>query len=322
MDVGSRRLVARNGFRNTSNAFTGLDWRWRHESGHALRAFYVLPVKRLPDDSDGIRANEVQFDREDFDFQFLGLFYDGRMPWGDAVELYLLGAYEQGQYDPTEPESLSFRRFFTPGFRLLREPEQGRVDFEFESIIQAGVARKPEQPHIDQDHFAHFQHLEIGYTFEVFGSPRLSVHYDYASGDDDPFDLSNQRFDGLYGGRRFDLGPTSLYGPWARANINTPGLRLEAQQGEKYRAMFDYRAVWLASARDTWVGTDIQDPTGQSGNFVGSQIELKAVWRPLPGNVALEAGYAHLFAGEFIDNAPDSNGGDSNYVYVQLTLAF
>ena len=54
----------------------------------------------------------------------------------------------------------------------------------------------------------------------------------------------------------------------------------------------------------------------------GQQVELRVRWRPLPGNVLLEAGYAHLFAGEFIDRAPNSNGGDSNYVYTQLRLDF
>jgi hypothetical protein len=38
--------------------------------------------------------------------------------------------------------------------------------------------------------------------------------------------------------------------------------------------------------------------------------------------VLLETGYAHLFAGEFIDRAPNSNGGDTNYVYAQLMLKF
>jgi hypothetical protein len=55
---------------------------------------------------------------------------------------------------------------------------------------------------------------------------------------------------------------------------------------------------------------------------VGQQIEMRVRWWILPGNLLLEAGYAHLFAGEFIDNAPNSNGGDSNYVYTQFSLQF
>ena len=31
---------------------------------------------------------------------------------------------------------------------------------------------------------------------------------------------------------------------------------------------------------------------------------------------------AHLFAGEFIHEAPNSNGGDTNYVYTQVVLEF
>ena len=48
MDFGSRRLVARNRFRNTSNAFTGVAWTWKGVRDHTLRAFYVLPLKRRP----------------------------------------------------------------------------------------------------------------------------------------------------------------------------------------------------------------------------------------------------------------------------------
>ena len=37
-------------------------------------------------------------------------------------------------------------------------------------------------------------------------------------------------------------------------------------------------------------------------------------------NVHFEVGYVHLFAGRFIDEAPNANRGDSNYVYTQLVL--
>jgi hypothetical protein len=36
-----------------------------------------------------------------------------------------------------------------------------------------------------------------------------------------------------------------------------------------------------------------------------------------------QQGYAHLFAGELIDDAPTSNDeGDSDYVYTQVVLSF
>jgi hypothetical protein len=67
----------------------------------------------------------------------------------------------------------------------------------------------------------------------------------------------------------------------------------------------------------------LRDRTGKSGSFIGPQIELRVRFEPLRGNLRLEAGYAHLFAGEFIEQAPNANHrGDSNYVYTQATLRF
>jgi len=45
-------------------------------------------------------------------------------------------------------------------------------------------------------------------------------------------------------------------------------------------------------------------------------------WEIIPGNVLLEVGYAHIFGGEFIDKAPNSNGGDNDYFYTQVELGF
>jgi hypothetical protein len=320
MDVGSRRLVAKNVFRNTRNAFTGVDWRWRNGKARELRAFYTLPVDRLPKARERLRDNEIEFDEESFDSQFWGFFYGDVLPWGDVCELYGFGLYERDGYNAAVADLIPGRRLGTPGIRLLRAPREGRFDYEFESVLQFGSSRLPMAGSRRLDHFAHYQHVALGYTFARPWSPRLLLHYDYASGDRDPTDGSRERFDTLFGARRFEYGPTSLYGAFLRSNINTPAIRLELKPGAKWSAFFHYRAVWLASDRDAWVGTGVQDPSGDSGSFVGQQVELRVRWRPLPGNLLLEAGYAHLFAGEFIDEAPNANGGDTNYVYSQVLL--
>jgi hypothetical protein len=322
MDVGSRRLVAKNLFRNTRNAFTGIDWRWREGKARELRAFYTLPVRRLPWEPERLRDNEVEFDEESFDLQFWGLFYADELPWGDAGELYGFGLYERDFHVGAGDKSIPGRRLGTTGARLLRAPREGHFDYELESVLQFGASRSLIEGSRSLDHFAYYQHVTLGYTFARPWSPRLLVHYDYASGDRDPYDGSNERFDTLFGARRFEYGPTSLYGAFARANMNTPAMRLELKPAAKWTAFADYRAVWLASDRDAWAGTGVRDPSGDSGSFVGQQVELRVGWKPLPGNLLLEAGYAHLFAGEFIDDAPNANGGDTNYVYSQVLLEF
>lgn len=90
MDIGSRRLVARNRFRNTLNNFTGIDtiisrpnhWQWRN--------FVVLPVSCLPNDQASLRAGRTEFDQESFSRVFAGSFFSIRkLPLNSTAELYL-----------------------------------------------------------------------------------------------------------------------------------------------------------------------------------------------------------------------------------------
>ena len=83
MDFGKRRLVSRNRFRNTLNAFTGVDWIWTASDGNQIRMFFTLPVTRLPFDRDSLLENEVEFDKETTDRIFWGIFYaNPHLPWG------------------------------------------------------------------------------------------------------------------------------------------------------------------------------------------------------------------------------------------------
>src|SRR5690606_20230279 len=73
MDIGSRRLVARNLFRNTLNAFYGAALYWDAERGPDLRLFYVRPVMRRPSAAAELLDNQWQADRSYDDYQFWSL---------------------------------------------------------------------------------------------------------------------------------------------------------------------------------------------------------------------------------------------------------
>lgn len=316
LNLGSRRFVSRNRSRNTINGFTGFDGRWRDEAGHELRAFYVLPLRRRPADRPSIDDDDVQLDKESFDVQLFGLHGGLELPFGSRLELQLIGLHEEAGAGSTRNRDL-----YTPGLRLLRPPARGRFDYQIESAVQLGRSRASATSTVDLDHRAHFHHFEVGYSFAAPWSPRVALQYDYASGDEDPDDRDDERFDTLFGSRRFDFGPTSIYGAFARANLSTPGLRVQVKPGARVTSFVALRAFWLAERRDAWTTSGVRDPAGRSGRYVGSQIDFRLRVDLLPGNVRLETGFAHLFDGGFIESAPNSNRqGDTSYGYLELTF--
>ena len=143
-------------------------------------------------------------------------------------------------------------------------------------------------------------------------------------GDADPADAINERFDTLYGARRFEYGPTGIYGAFARSNISSPGMRLEVVPRPAANGFLSYRALWLAQASDAWPTTGIRDPDGVSGKFLGHQIEGRARWSVLNAHMTIEAGFARLWIGEFASRAPNGYETPANplFVYSQIILAF
>jgi len=321
MDIGSRRFVARNRFRNTINAFTGIDWQWQGRGQRRVRIFFTLPVNRKPNLFGALRDNEIEFDDEDSNVKFWGLYYTDTFNWGDRGELFYFGIDEN---DSTDRQTRN-RKLSTVGFRIYRKPGLSALDYQFESVFQLGESRSSTslQSVTNLDHFAIFQHAELGYTFAHPWHPRLVAQYDYVSGDGRTTDRDNEGFDTLFGARRFDFGPTGIYGSFARSNINTPGLRLFLKPGSSVTSFIVYRAFWLASKRDAWTASGVRDVSGASGSFIGQQVELCIRWEVVPKRIRLEGGVAHLFDGGFMRDAPNSNRqGDATYLYSQIGFAF
>ena len=311
MDVGSRRLVARNRYRNTINAFDGFDLKWVNHDGFQLRAFAVLPVGRRPSDADALRDNAIEFDQESFDTVFWGAYAGFRPVRGDIVmDTYFFGLHDQAKH----------RELYTSGFSAVRAPRRGGLDFEFENVVQFGSSRLSQNGDEDLRHLAYFAHAVLGYTLDRPGAIRLLLQYDYATGDADPDDDQSQRFDTLYGARRWEFGPTGIYGAFARTNINSPGVRVEARPHRALSGFFGYRAFWLASGADAWKDAGVIDPSGSSGSFLGHQLELRLRVDALPGNVRVETGFAHVFGGDYRRDVPGANPGNPTVVYAQLVL--
>lgn len=315
MDMGSRRLVARNRFRNTINGFTGIDWNWQSKENDKFRFFYTLPVQRLF--SGSALDNDAKFDKEHEQVRFWGLYYSpNKLPWGDKLEVYLVGLNEE---DVPNTLNTRDRDLYTPGFRLLRKPAKNKFSYQVESIFQFGESRASTASTTDLDHFAYFHHFEVGYSFDAIWSPQLLFQYDYASGDDDASDDENNRFDTLFGARRFDFGPTGIYGPFARSNLSTPGLRLKLKPASNINSFIALRGYWLASDNDSWTTAGISNAPGQSDNYIGTQIEARIRWDVVPKNIRIETGAAYLFAGDIMDGAGKS---DASYFYSQAVFTF
>lgn len=319
LGMGSRRLSARNRFRNTINGFTGLHATWTSPKGTRLQAFFTLPVNRKPSEFDRLARNDIELDHESLDVRFWGLHAARERfigPVAVEADLFVLNESDSPR-NPTRNRDL-----VTPGFRLHLPPSSGGWDFEVEAALQTGASRESANS-AQLDHRAGFTHLQVGYTLDRPGSPHLEFLYDYAGGDVRPDDGENNRFDTLFGARRFEFGPTGIYGAFARSNISTPGLRFTVKPDPRVDFFLGYRPVFLASRRDAWTTSGLRDGTGSSGRFVGQQLEGRIRFSQSKGVLRLEAGGAWLIPGAFLKRVAGAPGeGDPVYFYTQVSFSF
>jgi hypothetical protein len=226
MDIGSRRLISRQSFRNSTNAFTGARLDWQPGKDENVTLFWTMPQGRMPSDPEGVKDNAVQLNRERIQQQLFG----ARAATGSIIPDVGLEAYV---YRLAERDAPSFptadRRLWTGGVRVLKAPRPGRVDFEIEAAWQKGKRRGSLRPTdgTDLKVGAYFLHASVGLSLRAPWPPRVILSYDRASGDDRT--AAYGRFDTLFGARVFEYGPSSLYGPVGRANLSSPELRIEAK---------------------------------------------------------------------------------------------
>jgi hypothetical protein len=319
MNVGSRRLVASDDFRNTPSGYTGIRTDLRFTGGRQATLFYVMPQLHRPDDFESLRDNRVHLDHEGRGQQLWGAVASkSGLPAGLLGEVGYIGFIEHDAAGrPTRN-----RRLQSLSARLIRDAAAGHWDYEVEGIGQAGHVNAGTAPTAARLTVrALFVHADLGYTLAGSWKPHMNIEYDHASGDGPG--ARNTHFDTLYGMRRSDLAPSGIYGAVGRANLDSLGLRLEGAPTKRLDVLATWRWMWAADRHDSFSTSGIRDASGASGRFAGQQFDGRLRYWVVPQRLRAEANAVWLLRGRLLRDAPNASPhGDTHYETVSLTLNF
>lgn len=313
--VGSTRLLTSEEFRNTSNVYTGLRADYHGARGSTVTLFWLLPQTRLPADRSSLQSNRIELDHEGLDLTL----------WGGLVttpKLIARGAIDIGYFRLREHDrpgnETTDRDLHTIDTRFFRAAAAGKLDWEAEGVYQFGhisASTAATAPRLAVD--AYFYHIGVGYTWKVPWPLRAVVEYDEASGDAPGG--SYTRFDTLFGGRRADFAPSGIYNEINRANIRSPGLRVETTPSRRLDTYAEVRGLWLATPEDAFATTNVRDPLGRSGRFAGVQFDGRIRYWIIPKALRAEANFDYLGKGRFLNEAPNApRNGDTRYGAISL----
>ncbi|MBX3617296.1 alginate export family protein [Nitrosomonas sp.] len=328
-EATDRRFIARNEWRNTTNSFEGFRLNLGREANDwELDLFGMQPVKRL----------QTKFDEANDHLWFFG----GIGTWRKWSDIATIQTYYMGQKQTADPNGFTAtnrldREIHMPGFRIYGKISS-LFDFDVSYNHQLGYNGPRRQD-------AHGYTIEVGKTFDHPWKPRVGFFYGYASGDKDPNDNVDNRFDRFFGFAR----------PWSAdhyviyENLKAPKIRFDIQPTQKLGFELGYGGYWLASSTDRMfdildgnISNTIKDPgfnrdrTGRSGDFGGHAFEGRIRFQPIP-RINTILGYTHFTAGEFVKNriaasphcdgghvypCVDQRSGNTDFLYFEVLISF
>ena len=324
MIYGDQRLIGTADWLNIGRTFDAAKLRY------ATSNFWVDAFVSRP-----ILTELHEFDESDNYDTFSGVYASTRtlVPFQES-QLYFLSRNvdehplseindKRGEYPAASP-----RDIYTVGARFKSLPGKlGGWDYEIEGAGQFGRYKfSNTSPSLDQRAFA--AHATGGYTFtNVFGTPRLSLEYNYASGDGNSKDGTHGTFDNLFPSNHGLYGIMDFFS-WQNMQDLRGGVSVKPLKNLTVK--LDGYAFWLADNNDFFYGANgVARTTGgyglkpTAGNYVGTELDLVAAYAITPyANV--QAGFGRFFVGNYIKNSLAGTGGatDANFVYAQLTVNF
>jgi hypothetical protein len=193
-------------------------------------------------------------------------------------------------------------------------------DFDYAStmLVEAGAVIGQGGP---QDLRAWGGSWQLGHTLvnRKF-KPRLSVEYNFATGDDSPSDRVRRTFELIYPTPHDIWGLADQIG-WRNLHHWRSGI--EFKPSPRWRIVGNYHSWWRASLYDhvyAPLGAISVRSTGPSaGRHIGQGTDLQG-FLALNPHTAIAMGVTHIYPGEFLKRA--SAGAAYTYPYLMVTWTF
>ncbi len=328
LGYGDNRLVGDSKWGNLGRTFDAA--RLRYETKQFwTEAFISRPVQ--------IKRGE--FNDSDADDNFAGLYFSTTMvPFQttDAYVFYRNKDDNQPDLDPTnrvDPQGTwngPAADFVAVGARVKSTPDKlGNWDYTGEFAIESGDVYQTDKNSARQNLLAFATHTNAGYTLkDLPWMPRVALEYNYATGDNDPFDGDSHSFQNLFPSNHEKYG---FMDEFSWRNLHDIRVQTTAKPAKGWEVGLDYHAFFLADTHDYWYrsngfstlrtrtpdGVDVR--TIGARPFAGHEVDLTIGydWRK---NVKLQAGYSHFFAGDYLrDTGP---ADDADFGYIMITISY
>lgn len=300
MDIGSRRLVARNRFRNTLNTFDGLKVDYRNGE-FSTSFFYTFPVSRLPERYTEESTSEFELDKSSTDQRFYGVFSEVETARGSLAFYAFRDRFTSTDTDSqTSPKPNTQRNTFG---HLARLSLTKNITLDYEVAFQRGKLG--------------FHTIKAGFIHTAvttfLDNLNIQFFFDKATGDDPTTD-TYEGFSTLYGARRFEFGPTGIFGLFARDNMSSPGISTQIAINEYTELQLKYRYFTIHKSGNSGRldGSSLADH-----DFLGTLAELRLRIKVNP-NLRVEAGFSNSRLNEALLLSQPIN----NYGYLQSSYFF
>ncbi len=252
---------------------------------------------------------KYSFNDSDAGNEFFGVYAVGHVPGTEiGLDLYWLGldrdsASFNGTVGDEKRHTLGGRLFGTVGENF---------DYDLEGAYQFGEVGSG-------DVSAFMVATQTGWTFgEVWGSPRLHLGFDYASGDESPGG-DVETFNQLFPLGHAYLGYIDIVGRQNVIDIN-PGLTIKPAPG--LTVGINGHLFYRAEDSDAFYnagGGVVRSGAAGGANEIGAEIDFTVKYL-IDTHTTVLAGFSHFFAGDFIEESGASE--DIDFVYFQLQYTF